>query len=77
MTTDMLTLFCWILGDNPQRVFHVEIASSKTVDDLKDAIKMETHRFDRIDADALRLWKVSSVRLPTPNTISDTLQGQY
>ena len=77
MTTGMLTLNCWILGEDPQRVFHVEIACWNTVGNLKDTIKMKTDNFDGFDADALRLWKVSSVRLPMLNTISDTLQGQY
>ena len=57
--TDILDLNCWILGDEPERVFTVKIASSETVSTLKDAIKEKKHRLRGIDADSLDLWKVS------------------
>ncbi|KIM72350.1 hypothetical protein PILCRDRAFT_93498 [Piloderma croceum F 1598] len=57
--SDMLNLNCWLLGDDPRRVFPVEIAKTKTVGGLKKAIKGEKmHAFDGIDADLLDLWKV-------------------
>jgi len=57
--SDMLDINCWVLGDDPKRVFSVEIAKTKTVDALKDAIKeKKKHTFDGIDADLLDLWKV-------------------
>lgn len=57
--SDMLNLNCWLLGDDPQRVFPVEIAKTKTVGGLKKAIKDEKkHAFDGIDADLVDLWKV-------------------
>jgi len=61
--TDILTLNCWILGDEIRRIFFVKVASSDTVGILKDEIKEKKHRFHRIDADTLYLWKVSSVGL--------------
>jgi hypothetical protein len=57
--SDMLNINCWVLGDDPQRVFSVEIAKTKMVDSLKKAIKNEKkHAFDGIDADLFDLWKV-------------------
>ena len=58
--SDMLNLNCWVLGDDPERVFSVKIAKSETVDALKDAIKeKKQNAFVNLDADSLDLWKVS------------------
>jgi hypothetical protein len=58
--SNILELNCWVLGDDPRRVFSVEIVISKTVSALKKLIKDEKkHTFDGIDADLLDLWKVS------------------
>jgi hypothetical protein len=35
----MLNLNCWVLGDDPRRIFSVELQMRKRVDALKDAIK--------------------------------------
>jgi hypothetical protein len=52
-------LNCLVLGDDPNHVFPVEIAPTRTVGGLKKAIKGEKkHTFEHIDADALVLWKV-------------------
>jgi hypothetical protein len=57
--SDMLNLNCWLLGDDPRRVFSVDIAKAKTVDALKKAIKKEKEpEFDDYVADRLDLWKV-------------------
>jgi hypothetical protein len=57
--SDMLNLNCWVLGNDRQRVFSVEIAKTKTVDGLKKAIKKEKEpEFDDYAADRLDLWKV-------------------
>ena len=54
------TLNCLVLGDDASRVFPVEIANSKTVGDLRDAIKDKKRpAFDHVPADTLVLWKVS------------------
>lgn len=37
----LLQLNCWVLGDDPNRIFPVEIAGTKTVGSLKKAIKDE------------------------------------
>jgi hypothetical protein len=39
--SNILELNCWVLGDDPCRIFPVEVASSKTVGYLKKAIKDE------------------------------------
>jgi len=52
--SDMLNLNCWVLGDDPQRVFPVEIAKAKTVGALKKAIKEDPSN----EAKYLDLWKV-------------------
>ena len=53
-------LHCWVHGDDPDAIFLVEIATTKTVGALKQAIKEEKkHAFQDIDAKTLDLWKVS------------------
>ena len=51
-----LKLFCWVV-DRSEDPFSVDITITKTVDDLKKAIKMEME----LDgpAHAFTLWKVS------------------
>jgi hypothetical protein len=59
--SDMLNLTCWLLGDDPRRVFPVKIAKSETVGGLKEAIKEGPSRknyFNGVDAADLDLWKV-------------------
>ena len=50
----MLNLNCWVLGDDPQRLFSVEIAKSETVYALKKAIMEDPSN----EAKYLDLWKV-------------------
>ena len=54
----MFELNCWILGEDPERIFTVRIAKSMTVYDLKSLIKNNKMAFDGIDAACLELWKV-------------------
>ena len=64
----VLELNCWILGDEPRRVFPVKIANSVTVGHLKEAIKdKKKQTFTGIDADLLDLWKVSNLIQHTDN----------
>src|SRR6266550_5347518 len=56
----LLQLNCWVLGEDPNRIFPVMIERTASVGALKDAIKDEKRpAFDHIPADALVLWKVS------------------
>ena len=58
--SNILELNCWVLGDDPRSVFPVEVASSKTVGYMREAIlpKMENSCSDLV-AKSLVLWKVS------------------
>ena len=56
--TDFL-LNCFVLGDDEDKVFTVEIARDKNVSILKDEIKKKNpHTLDKVDAKDLDLWKV-------------------
>jgi hypothetical protein len=56
----LITLNCWVLSDDPARVFSVTIALGESVSGLKKAIKEEKRPdFDSIPADRLDLWKAS------------------
>ncbi|KAL4064512.1 hypothetical protein J3A83DRAFT_4272324 [Scleroderma citrinum] len=55
-----LYINCLVLGDTPDRIFPVEIARTKTVSALKEAIKdKKPHAFRSVDADKLDLCHVS------------------
>ena len=58
----LLELNCLVLGDQCNHIFPVEIAGTKSVGSLKEAIKEKKHAaFQHIDTDALDLWNVSKV----------------
>ena len=55
-----LALNCLVSGDDTSNIFTIEIANTKNVSTLKDAIKEKKQpAFDHVPADALVLWKVS------------------
>ncbi|KAG0250491.1 hypothetical protein BG011_008312 [Mortierella polycephala] len=55
-----MTFFCLVNGESASKAFSVEISSTDTIDDLKDAIKVKkTPKLDDIAADELTLWSVS------------------
>ena len=55
-----LLLFCWVKGDDPNQTFALRIASTQTIGDLKNAIKgKKQSKFRDVDADTLKIWKVS------------------
>ncbi|KAL4065048.1 hypothetical protein J3A83DRAFT_4263978 [Scleroderma citrinum] len=59
--SDTLTLNCFVLGDTPDHIFPVEIALTKTVGALKEAIKdKKPHAFRSVDADQLVLYRTSN-----------------
>ena len=59
--SNILQLNCWVIRDDPRHVIPVEIASSKTVGYLKEAIKEKIqYSFADFDAKSLDLWKVSN-----------------
>ncbi|KAG1731694.1 hypothetical protein EDB19DRAFT_2007418 [Suillus lakei] len=54
-----LKLNCFILGDDPDHSFSVDIVQTRTVSDLKKLIKEKNkHEFDGVDAKRLKLWQV-------------------
>lgn len=75
MSGGKLTLFCLVYpNDDPlQHLFVVDIDKGMTVAHLKQAIKAEkSHELDQLDADALKLWKVS---IPANDKLKQHLQG--
>ena len=68
-----------MLGDDASHIFPVEIVDSKTVGDLRDAIKDKKRpTFDHVPADTLVLWKVSILvnRSLTENLSNRTLGNE-
>ncbi|KAK5822985.1 hypothetical protein F5H01DRAFT_401412 [Linnemannia elongata] len=60
MDNNPLTLFCLADGEGTSNAFSIKIASTDTVDDLKERIKTKkSPEFDDIAADKLTLWRVS------------------
>ncbi|KAG0361522.1 hypothetical protein BG005_008112 [Podila minutissima] len=60
MTNTHLTLFCLVDGEATSQAFSIEIDQTKTVHDLKGAIKTKkAPRFDDVAAHKITLWRVS------------------
>lgn len=60
MAAEQLSLFCWVVGDEEDNTFKIEIGKENDVADLKKAIKEDqSPRFDGSPANKLRLWRVS------------------
>ena len=57
--SNMLHLYCWILGDSTQWIFSIEISDTKNVSALKDVIKEKKRpEFDHLATNSLTLWQV-------------------
>ena len=54
-----LRLNCLVLNDDPSQMFTFEIEDTKTVAELKKAVKGQKRLFDDVPAADLVLWKVS------------------
>lgn len=60
-----LSLNCFVLGDDPDQMFTVEIAKTKSISFLKDLIEeKKASQLKDVDASDLNLWKVD---LPISN----------
>ena len=60
MSDSDLTILCWILGDQYEHIFGVEISRNKIVHALKYAIKAENpNTLKGIDARSLTLYSVA------------------
>jgi hypothetical protein len=56
-----LELNCWVTDEDHRNIFPIEIARTRTVGALKDAIKDKRKRaFEDVDSSSLVLWKVST-----------------
>ncbi|KAG2054009.1 hypothetical protein BDR06DRAFT_1008193 [Suillus hirtellus] len=68
-----LKLNCIVLGDNPRRMFPVNIEQMEIVGDLKEVIKDKKRlEFDHVATDCLELWKVD---LPIDEMIEHNLNN--
>ena len=68
-----LELNCLVSGDDPNHIFTIEIADTKNVSALKDAIKEKKQlAFQHIDADTLILWKAS---FPVNESLEENLRN--
>ena len=60
-----LALNCFLVGDDPNQIFTVEIPKNKNVSNLKSLIKKEKFpQFIHIVASNLKIWRVD---LPIPD----------
>ncbi|TDL27062.1 hypothetical protein BD410DRAFT_783216 [Rickenella mellea] len=74
--SETLQLWCWVThdGPNPSRVFGVEIGREASIAALKRAIKnKKPNGLAHIDADALRLWKVSQA-IPVDRSFKEKIE---
>ncbi|KAG1895096.1 uncharacterized protein F5891DRAFT_984546 [Suillus fuscotomentosus] len=68
-----LKLNCIVLGNNPRRIFPVDIEWTEIVGDLKEVIKDKKRpEFDHVATDRLELWKVD---LPIDEMIEHNLNN--
>ena len=55
-----ITLFCLVKGNTTANAFSVKISRDEPISELKDAIKAKKQNdFAGVDADRLKLWKVT------------------
>jgi hypothetical protein len=67
-----INLNCWTHGEDLGHIFPVEIAATKTVGALKNAIKEKKRpAFDHVPAYTLKLWKVT---IPADEDLEDNLK---
>jgi hypothetical protein len=74
--SNLLGLNCWLLDDDPNNIFTIEISRQKNVSALKKAITVENPQsFLHVDARCLALWKVSNQTLVTGRMLTRHLPG--
>jgi hypothetical protein len=70
-------LNCLVYGDDPGCIFNIKIAPTESVSDLKDLVKEKNKsRFGDVDADLLRVWKVSDPMPMIRCRQAETLEGR-
>ena len=70
--SEEITLFCWVQGDELDRIFPVDIKLSASVGHLKKAIQEQKKSFRDITPDSLNLWKVAELHCFTSVPSSDS-----
>ena len=66
-----ITLLCLVKGNTTANAFPVDINKDQLVGHLKEAIKAKKHKtFHGVEADKLKLWKVT-----IPNDCNDLLSN--
>ncbi len=65
-------LNCLILGEDRNHIFPVEIYRNKSVGVLREVIKDKKNTFKDVDADTLKLWKVS---IPISDKFEEVIEG--
>ena len=80
-STQLLSLNCFILGDNPDRTFTVEVPKNKNVSILKKLIKEENpSSLGNIDVKNIDLWQVSfpidALPSKNPPTVGPKLRSE-
>src|SRR5438045_3142714 len=66
-----ITLLCLVKGNTTANAFSVKISEDKPISELKKAIKVKKHKtFHGVEADKLKLWKVT-----IPNDCNDLLSN--
>lgn len=58
---NMLEIHCWIIGDDPNHIFPIDIATPMAVDAFKEVIKEKKQRFWSVEAESLVLYTVSTL----------------
>jgi len=76
----MLSLNCFVLGDDEDQVFTVEIETNKNVSILKDLIKeKKAPHLNHVAASDLELWNVSfpidNLSSEEPSTVAPKLRS--
>ena len=75
LSSNMLTIFCWILGANS--AFSVNVRRDQSVYDLKETImSKKRNAFKEIDADNLVLWRMDVKSKEKKNFQESGLHGQ-
>jgi len=73
LNSEPLQLNCLVLGKSRNHIFIVEIAATKSVRALKDAIKEKKRpAFDYVPADTLVLWNAS---VPIKRNLKETIEA--
>jgi hypothetical protein len=74
---DILEVACWVLGDDLNSAFIVDIKKSMYVDALKKEIKARTSALKGVFANDFRIWKVGVCDRCESYPYTQSAQGVY